>query len=413
MSNTLELLVDDRRLRLDDRLRLHWIGPDGSAAAETAWESGAGAAGNEIRFRFAGESSTSLAVRYAFNARNQLTLQVPQQPGVPEDSGTLTLPGKIFADDVQDLEYVLLDEDGQLTERRLVVAARLDFPDGYRRLRVRFPDGTESFIQGNNRHRSLSASEYRSGGDLARDLLSFNAVTRNRIQGEDEDAPAEVKFYGRWDLHENALVFVTRYDPASLDTPDLYLAVGGQFRATNVGLVVEQGGKVAFQVNGRYQWNRNTLGWDLQVGYSRSSGLEARLGAEAEFIGRNGKLTLKGGATLKKGGQSTELTFDLKLTYAAANRNLVFRVEGDLQGYEVQFSGDFQIANGNVRFEIAFRDKDGQPSLSGLVEFGRYTQNSELKLSLEAVLGRNGLSLKLNLEFRFFWGPNGPVAELP
>ena len=51
--------------------------------------------------------------------------------------------------------------------------------------------------------------------------------------------------------------------------------------------------------------------------------------------------------------------------------------------------------------------------MTGTVEFGCYTSDSDLKVSLEAVLGSNGLTLKLNLEFRFYWGPNGPVAELP
>ncbi len=412
MATTLDVTADNRRLRFFDNFRVQELGPDDAVVQETDWESLSSEKENELSFRFPGETRTSLAVKYGFNARNQLTVQIVAQPGVPAASAVWTLPGKILVDDVEDLEYALLDDAGALTGRKLFVYAKLDFPEGYAKLRVTFPDGSAAFITGSNRERSLAASEYQSGGDLARDLLAFRAATRNTVDGEDEDMPADVKFYGRWDLHENALVFVTRYDNSAAN-PVAYLALGGQIKGTNFGLVLERDGTAALQIAGRYAWNKNTLAWDLQVGHSKSAGLEARLGAEAKFVGQRGTLTLKGGATLKKGAQTAALAFDLKLTYAAANRNLVFTMTGDGTGYQVQLSGDFTIRNSSVTFAISAVDKDGRKEVRGTVQFGTYTRNAELKLALESVLGRNGLTLKANLEFRFFWGPTGPVAQLP
>jgi hypothetical protein len=323
------------------------------------------------------------------------------------------LQGKIFADDIEEVEYVLIDEDGNLTEHRMEVYARLDFPNGYERMRVTLPDKSETFIKGSGKNRSLNAGEYHSGGDLTRDLLAFRAVTTNTIAGNEEESPAEIKFYGRWDLHENTLVFVTRYDNTAAGGPMACLGLGGQIKGTNFGLVVEQGGKLAFQINGRYEWNRNTLGWDMKVGYSKSAGLEARLEAGAKITGKKGVLTIQGAATLKKDAQGLDLKFDLKADYKADNGSLAFSLAGDGSSYEIHFSGDFKIKNGNVKFEIVAADKNGQKTVKGVVEFGYYTKDVELKVSLETVLGSNGLTLKLSLEFRFYWGANGPIAELP
>jgi hypothetical protein len=413
MPTTLDVRADDRLLRFRDDLRVQTIGADGSVSAETDWESVSGEKENEISFRFAGETRTSLAVKYAFNERNQLTLQVVKQPGVPQASAAWTLQGKIFIDDVADVEYVLVDDLGNLTNRKMEVYATLDFSKGYQGLQVKFPDGTATVITGSNGERSVSAGEYVSGGDLARDLLSFNAVTRNTIAGKPKNASAVIKFCGRWDMHENSLVFVTRYDNSSSANPIAYLAIAGEIKGTNFGLVVEKDGTAAFQIGGRYSWNKNTLGWDLNVGYSRAAGLEARLGVDAAFDGKAGRLTLKGGATLRKGSQGTNLTFDLAIKYSAKDKTLVFTLEGDGKGYELHLSGDFKISNSFVKFEITAADKNGKKTVKGSVEFGSYTENSDLKASLEAVLGPKGITLKANLEFRFYWGATGPVAELP
>lgn len=412
MPTTLDLTADGRRLRFNDQLRVQELAGDGSVTRETAWESISGEKENEISFRFDGETRSSLAVKYAFNSRNQLTLQVTAQPGVPQPSGTWILPGKIIVDDFDDVRYVLLDDAGDPNGGFIEVYATLDFPDGYRQLRAKLPDGSETFITGSDKHRSLKPGEYLGGGDLARDLLSFSATTRNTIGGKEKELLADIRFHGRWDMHENALVFVTKYDNSGAGAPLSYLAIGGQFKGTNLGLVVEHGGKVAFQINGRYEWNRNSLGFDFKLGYSKAAGLEARLEVKSEIVGQDGKLSIVGAATLKKGSQGCSLTIDLKLGYEADGKNLLFKISGGSGGYEIQFSGQFKIQNGDVKFAIVFNNRKGQKSLTVTAEWGFYTQNAMLKGSLDATLNRNGLTLKADLEFRFYWGPNGPVAQL-
>ena len=414
MPTNLEIMADGRRLRFNNQLRVQELATDGSVSRETAWETVSGEKENEISFRFDGETRTSLAVQYAFNARNQLTLQISQQQGVPQGSAAWVLPGRIIVDDFSGIRYLLLDDAGQANQGLLVeIYAALDFPDGYRRLRAKMPDGSETFVVGSDKHRSLSTGEYVSGGDLARDLLSFSAVTRNNIGGKDKDYDADIRFHGRWDMHENALVFVTEYDNTGAGAPLAYVAIAGQFKSTNVGLVVSHDGKVAFQINGRYEWNRNTLGFDFKLGYSKSAGLEARVELQSQIDCLGGKLSIAGAATLKKGTQGIALGLDLRLGYQADGKNLLFTIAGGTGGYEIQFSGQFNIRDTNVKFAIIFNNQNGQKSLTVTADWGFAGPNTLLKGSLEAVLNRNGLTLKANLEFRFFWGPNGPVAELP
>lgn len=413
MANSLDITADSRKLRFNDDFTVQELDAGGNPGRQTKWESVSTEKENEISFRFNDETKTSLAVKYTFNDRNQLTLQVVKQPGVAKASAVWTLPGKIFVDDIYDVEYILIDEAGKLTQQKISVYSTLSFTDEHNKLRITFVDKTETFVMGVSEYpENLSTEEYAAGGDLARDLLAFQAVTTNTIGGKEKDINAEIKFYGRWDLHENSLVFVTRYDNTGT-TPVGYVALAGEIKGTNFGLILETNGNAALQISGRYAWNKNSLGWDLAVGHSKAAGLEARLGVDAKFEGAGKKLTLKGGATLKKGKQGIDLTFDLKLTYSAKNRNIVFSLEGSNGSYEIKLSGDFKIKMARVKFEITASDKNGKKSVKGTVEFGYYNKNTELKLALEATLTKNGIQLVLNMEFRFFWGPNGPVAELP
>jgi hypothetical protein len=412
MANTLDVTADNRLLRFSDDFTVEEIDANGNPVQQTTWESRSGENENEISYQFAGQTRRSIAVKYAFNSRNQLTLEAIAQPGVPVASKVWTLRGKIFADDIQDIEYVLIDDEGNLTSRKMFVYGTLDFQDGYQSMRVKFPDDSVSHIRAAGK-KPLSASEYFAGGDLTRDLLAFQAVTTNEIDGMDEETPAEVKFYGRWDLHEKQLVFVTRYDSTATNSPVAYIALGGTIKGTNIGLLLQSDGKAALQLNGRYEWNNKTLGWDLKVGYSKSAGLEATLEADATIVGKKGVLTVKGGATLKKGSQGTAFEFDLKADYVAKNSTISFSLTGGAGAYELNLSGNFKIKKGNVKFEISARSSGGAVSVKGVVEFGLYENNFELKVSLQVILTRSGIELTLNMEFKFFWGPNGPVAELP
>ncbi len=412
MPNVLESVVANRRFRFGDNLRVQEINATGAIARETDWASSPDAAKNEIAFRFGVDPTTTLAVKYAFNDRNQLTLQIPLQPGVTTASAAWILPGKISIDDVTDVGYELLTVDGDLTGKKLVVRAKLDFPQGHATLRAKFPDGSESVITGAKPAANLSSAGNPAGGDLTRDLLAFNAFTRNTVDGAVENLHADVKFFGRWDLHENALVFVTHYDSTGTGKPQAYVALAGEIKGTNFGLVLDSNG-AALQIYGRYNWNKNTLGWDLDVGYSKSAGIQAHVAADAKFAAANGALTLQGGATLKKGDQGLNLKLDLKVDYTTQGGHLVFKLQVDGSSYEVQLSGDFQIKNGYVKFTLSFASKNGQKIVQGTLDLGYFNTDSNLKLSLEAVLGPNGLTLKLDMEFRYYWGPNGPVAELP
>jgi len=412
MPNTLDVTADNRLLRFSDDFQVAEIDNTGATKATTTWQAITAQNENQISFRFDGESATNLTAKYAFNDKNQLTLQITKQDGVPSDSAVWTLQGTIYIKTTDQLGYGLMDADGNSIGQIQVAVSSMDFAQGHDRLHLTFPDQSDTYITGNSDNQNLIASEYSSGGDLTSDLLAFTAATANTIDGAEADAPAQINFYGRWDMHENALVFVTKYDNTSSATPVAYLAIAGQIKGTNFGLIVQKDA-FSLQINGNYQWNKNTLGWDLQVGYSPTDGLQATLEAGATIVGKDGTLKINGSATLKKNNQGQSFTFDFEADYSAKDQNISFSVQGANGSYEVHFSGDFKITNGDVNFQIVASDKNGQPSVTGSVAFGYWNKDANLKLALNAVLGPNGIQLSLDLEFQFYWGPTGPVAQLP
>ncbi|HET7537599.1 MAG TPA: hypothetical protein VFJ90_14160, partial [Candidatus Didemnitutus sp.] len=236
MANVLDTIVDDRRLRFGDNLRVQEIDENDNVVKETDWTSESGDRENEFTFRFDDETHSSLAVKYAFNDNNQLTVQIVKQPGVDTASAVWTLPGKITADDAKDIEYLLLDGNGTLTNRKIEVYATLSFSDDNLTLNVELADGTTTSVAGVKKN-ALKASSYSQGGDIASDLLAFTAFTRNGTA----TMPASIKFYGRWDMHENGLVFVTQYENTPEGKPSAYVALAGKIKGTNVGLVVGGG----------------------------------------------------------------------------------------------------------------------------------------------------------------------------
>lgn len=413
MPSTLDVTADGRRLRFHDTLRVELLDQDGKPQHEAECGTVSSLKRNELSFGFPGETRTILSVRYGFNKRNQLTVQVVAQPGVEEDSEIWTLPGRILIDDVDDLEYQLIDEKGSLTLKKVTVYGRLSLEGAANQLLLTFADGTSTAITGTSKLNSLSVEEFFSGGDLARDRLRFAAVTRNMIDGGLEDARADIRFHGRWDLRNNSVVFVTKYDNSNANMPIGFLAFGGEFRGTNVGLAWVKDGRAVLQVSGRYQWDRSTLGWQLQVGFSKSAGIEAHLEAGGTIVGKNGSLTINGKATLKRGSETAGFSLDLALAYTAKEGVFVFELAVGQGGYKVDLSGDFKIANSQVTMQITAKDKNGEKSVEGRVEFGSLKKDSALNGTIEALLTPKGIRVQANLEFRFFFGPRGPVVELP
>src|SRR5262245_18645299 len=112
MPNSLDLTVDDRKLRFLDDLTLQELDANDQPTRQTTWGSVPNETGNDITFRFDGETGTSLNVVYSFNDKNQLTLQIPKQDGVVSASGVWALQGQIAIDDNRDLLYNLIDDDG-------------------------------------------------------------------------------------------------------------------------------------------------------------------------------------------------------------------------------------------------------------------------------------------------------------
>jgi len=261
MPNTLDVTADNRLLRFSDDFQVAEIDNTGATKATTTWQAITAQNENQISFRFDGESATNLTAKYAFNDKNQLTLQITKQDGVPSDSAVWTLQGTIYIKTTDQLGYGLMDADGNSIGQIQVAVSSMDFAQGHDRLHLTFPDQSDTYITGNSDNQNLIASEYSSGGDLTSDLLAFTAATADTIGGAEADAPAQINFYGRWDMHENALVFVTKYDNTSSATPVAYLAIAGQIKGTNFGLIVQKDA-FSLQINGNYQWNKNTLGWD-------------------------------------------------------------------------------------------------------------------------------------------------------
>jgi len=407
---TLTFNADDRRVRLNRDLTVDILNTGGAVQKSGTWESHVGAEGNQLILLFQGESSTTLRVNFGFNDSNQLLVTIPKQEGVPVASGEWCLPGRVVINDDQDIEYFLVDDSGVITTQKLVVMANLGLENGTDRIRVQFPDGSEAFILGNNGSQSVEASEYVHGGDLARDLLWFDAVTINKIGAEERSYPADIQFVGRWDLYQGKLTLVTRYDTTGTK-PKGFIAIGGSYKGTNAGLVVESDGAFAFQIGGSYSWNQSNLTFGLRIGHTPGNGFEGTLDVNGKIRGANGDLTIKGGLTLAKGGNSLAIQLELAVQYTTKFGSLDFSVTAsDSRNYQIFFGGTVSIKKGKVTFAVKFNSTNGVKTIE--VEFGYYTKDASLKIAVEGILARGGLQLKLNLTFTLAWGPQGAFPEV-
>jgi hypothetical protein len=264
---------------------------------------------------------------------------------------------------------------------------------------------------GNDDHSSLSADKYDHGGDLARDLIWFNASTENTIGGASFPVPADVQFVGRWDLYQDQLVFVTHYDTSGA-SPVGYIAIAGNFKGTNVGLILEQDGKTVFQIGGHYSWNQSDLTWQLDLGYTPGKSLQGRMAVDAKIKGKNGTLTIKGDASFSRDTHALDITFDLGLQYTGEFGSLDFSVSGGPNSYQVYFGGQLNLKNSKATFGITFASTNGNQTLTVNVDFGSAKNDNQLKISLQVILSRGGLSFSANLSVKLMWGPDGLLAPV-
>ena len=398
---------------------------DGSPVIKGHWRSQSLAGeprDNHIRYEINGVTQPELKVEYRFNNFNQLEAVIPAS----ENGGTASLPfaflGQIVIDDSHDLVYRLIDSEGKITGRELIIYGDLGFNATGSSLVVALEGGGSAEIKGLAGIRSIEAKRNHIEEFKADDLLSFKAATRNPQQGLAFRVPkmAVIEFFGNWDFKDSQLVFVSRVT-GDLNRPDIVIGLAGKVKGISAGLayVVEQGGKphVAFQIKGRNTWDSGAAKWELSLGYSQKK-FKAQVQGSLEKQLGNGTLKLSGHAILESGDGSTfSYDLELKSSYDFKNGALVFTADvSDVDGslnYDLQLEGNFVFRGGTLNFQIKYNNKAPNSGLE--IQLGFQGNEAGLIRSLSLVLdiSEDKVQLDFQFEVRMTWVNGVRVKSAP
>lgn len=361
---------------------------------------------NRIEVTLPGLGSVNVEVDYTFNARNQLQLAIPAQDRVLDAAGPEPFAGRIHVDDPQDLTYICVDDDGM--DRDFKIAAYGTFHFDSKTDRLLFtPTGEESAteIRGLVRNRNNVVADISTRPSLTvHDLLQFKAATANTLAGKPVVIDAIIEFVGKWDLYEGKLAFVAEYDSTGAK-PSTFVAFGGSIKGVDASLVYSDGpdGKILFNIAGKFQFNQTTGQWDAALGYANNT-LSGSLSLNASSkIGVNGKLDLAGKITLKqKGGGKMAIDLKLAARYEANGNRIDSWVEYQGGVFELMLAGKVNIgAAGDVDFQVNYAPNKPNEKLT--LKLGNWNTDSKLKVTLNAILSKKGLTVATSSSFRVRW----------
>lgn len=409
--------IDGRRLQFNFDGTV--LAPDDNVAGTWTTEAPAGALPNRLNFTLPDQSRSQIDIDYDFNADCQLTIAIPVQPGVTTATPPVAVPGQIFADDPEDVQYAPLDATGAAAKKyRIFVYGTLRVEQRTDQLVLRLRDTNQDIvIQGDRPNANcLTSSDFQQAGQPTIDRLRFSAKTRNKVDGKVKLYPADIQFVGSWNFVDNKLVFAARYSNTGGQS-NAVVALVGTYKATNYGLVFSSsaaGKSFSFVVNSRIEVSGITGEWALQLGYSSQSRLvSGSFTANANVaVGKDGKLDLKGSLNFNNAGGKLALEVELNATYTFERGELTFRVKGGASGYTLYFGGRFKIGkNGTVEFEINY----GPSGVSGRlkIEVGDLG-DSKIKAGLELIVSRTGssVSIDVGVAFSVTW-VNGTMIATP
>ncbi|MCX6633182.1 MAG: hypothetical protein NTW28_36770 [Candidatus Solibacter sp.] len=282
------------------------------------WRSESAEKDNRFRYDLAGVAQTLLVAAYRLNGKNQLVLGLPGDGGATAE---FTFQGMIAVDADHHFFYELIDDTGRNTGVAFTVyATGFHFAEKSNDLVVELAGGGELNIGGASGAQSLEAVRNHLPQFRADDLLTFEAVTTNVVDGEPQDFPADLHFGGTFDLERDQLVFLSEIQ----NTPGKSVKLGfaGKLKGVTAGFVYFADGlstDVVLNIHGKHVFNsagggQTDLTWETTLGFSGQTFRAAvavdfaRTTASGNILSLNGKLRLE-----KAAGQTAIGPFDFEL----------------------------------------------------------------------------------------------------
>lgn len=392
---------------------------DGQAVTKGRWRTQALALeqrDNQIRYDFDGVTQEPVRVRYRFNAFNQLEATIPADLNGGVDSPPFTFIGRIVIDDQHDVVYQLIDSEGNDFPRRIVLYGELEIGKKANQLILHLtgPEGGDAVIKGQRAHLHTEAAVEATHNDVldfpGADLLWFNAVTRNPVDGGSTPIVkrADIALVGAWDVRDGQVVFASKAkgNPAK---PDVTIALAGKFKGVSGGLayVYEQDSptgpqeRLLFHVAGRHQWEPSQARWGLTLGYSQKK-FTAQVEGELTRKSQDGRtLTLAGKVKVEsQEGAALALELELAATYRFKEGVLVVSaavstVDEELN-YDFGLEGRFEYKSGVLSFKARYNSAQDEVSF----ELGFTGNRASLVQTLRLIGKWSEDEIDLSFEFQ-------------
>jgi hypothetical protein len=362
---------------------------------------------NSLAFTLPDQTHSRISVDYDFNDSNQLTIAIPKQAGVTTAIDATPVPGQIFADDPNDLQYAVLNDDGNTSAMRIFVYGELRLEQRLDQLILKLSGSDRDVVIQGDKTTALTTDAFQQPGEDTIDRLRFTAKTRNKLGGVIKVLPADIHFTGSWNFADGQLIFSARYATDGAQ-PSAVVSLVGSYKATNLGLVFSStaaGKTFTLNIDSHFKVSGITGEWELQLGYSPASRFPSgTFKAKTNIpVGKDGDLAIQGTVSFDGVSGSLALQVDLQATYAFANGQLVFSVSSGAGGYNLYFGGQFKVGNdGTVTFALKYGPSGVSGSLS--VQLGDLN-DSKVKAGLDLIVSRSGttLTIDVGVSFKVTW----------
>jgi hypothetical protein len=390
------------------------------------WHSESAEMDNHIRYDLAGVAQTPLVAAHRLNDQNQLVLGLLGDGGATAE---FAFQGVISVDANHHFFYQLIDDTGANTAMAFTVyASGFHFAETSNDLMVDLAGGGTLDIVGASAAQSLEAERNHLPQFRADDLLTFEAVTTNLVDGDSQDFPADLQFGGTFDLERDQLVFLSE----NQNTPGTTVKLGfaGKLKGVTAGFVYFADGvstDVVLNIHGQHVFKpagggQTDLTWETTLGFSGRTFSAAvavdmqRTTASGNILSLNGKLRLE-----KAADQFTIGPFDFELTaqygFDQGTKLLIFTANVDVaaERYDLMLEGRFIYSNKTLVFAVQYSNQPNAPDLrvSVGIQGDRTSMIQQLSVLLE--IDPNKAASKLDLKFEVALRMRGAtrVKEIP
>jgi hypothetical protein len=376
-----------------------------------AWRGSAGPGdekANRFLYTLDGADQPSVQAIYTFNDSNQLQVLLQTAGG---QSDLALLPGGIEVDDRHDINYRLVDSDGNSTGATVTLYGELGIEKNTNALVIQLTGGGQARIQGDTGITSLEADQNDIAAFAADDLLRFRATTANVFDdGSFLEVPAKLDFAGSWDIQDGQLVFMSKVT-GDLSQPDVKIGFAGKLGAVTAGFAYfadAEGNQLAFNIRGQHVFHSSDtetdFNWQASLGFSDKK-FAAKVDFDLKRVRQDGRrLALTGNLSLKQAdGGTVDMTLALQAEYAWQDNALVFKAlvntEAGNFNYDLMLQGRFKFDNGNLTFAIHFTNSAGADSLTIDLSFAGDTDRFLQAVAFHLQISPDRIEFQLTARF--------------